>query len=326
MRRREFIRLVGLSPVWPMLAFAQQSGKIPKIGVLWHAGSAELEKPFLDALTKAFSDLGYVEGRNVVFVHRYPADKPERYHELAKDLIDSKVDVIVAETQPGAVALKQAASKIPVVFITVPDPVGAGLIESLAHPGGNLTGLSTAAGDIAGKRLDLFKEAVPTLGRVALLVDPSDSLSVAYKSAYLNAAKSPRLELDVVEVPTPDAIEDAFSAIARDRYDGAIITGTMMFDNRALVGASILAHKLPTIGGAAEAVPSGLLLSYGPDFLDYQRMAAVYVDKILKGAKPADLPVEQPTRLKLVINLRVARALGLAMPPTLLMAADEIIE
>jgi putative tryptophan/tyrosine transport system substrate-binding protein len=196
----------------------------------------------------------------------------------------------------------------------------------LTHPGGNLTGLAVAAGDIAGKRLGLFKDAVPTLRRVAVLVDPNDPLSVAGMSTYQKAAKPLGVDLPVVEVPTPDAIEPAFSSIARDNFHGAITTGPMLFDERERLGAAALAYKMPTVAGIAEAIPFGLLMSYGPDYLDYMRKAAVYADKILKGARPANLPVEQPTRLKLVINLGVAEALGLTMPPTLLVAADEVID
>jgi putative tryptophan/tyrosine transport system substrate-binding protein len=326
MRRREFIRVIAVATVWPLVAHAQQTRKIAKIGVLWHAGSAEQEKVYLDALTKAFSDLGYVEGKDAVFLHRYPDNRLERYRELATDLIGNKADVIIAMTQTGVMALKQATSTIPIVFVTVVDPVGAGLIDSLAHPGHNLTGLSVTVGDLAGKRLGLFKEAVPTLSRVALLFQPNDPLSLAGKASQLNAAKPPGVTLHPVEVPTAEAIEPAFAAIAQDGFDGAVVTGAMMFDARVQVGASALACKMPTVTGIAEAVPSGLLLSYGPDYLDYVRKSATYVDKILKGAKPADLPVEQPTRLKLVINLRAAGVLGLTMPPTLLMAADEVIE
>ena len=222
--------------------------------------------------------------------------------------------------------LKQATSTIPIVFVSVVDPVGAGLVESLARPGGNLTGLSIISKDIVGKRWGLFKEAVPTLSRVALLIDPNDPTSTATISAQLNAARSLGLDPHVVEVPTPDAIEQTFSAIARDGFDGASVTGAMVTDQRERVGASALAHKMPTVGGSAETVSSGLLMSYGPDYLDFERKAAVYADKILKGAKPADLPVEQPTRLKFVINLRAARAFGLTISPTLLIAADELIE
>jgi putative ABC transport system substrate-binding protein len=327
MRRREFIWVIGLSAVWPLVAHAQQTPhKTTKIGMLWHGASADEERPYLDALTGALRDLGYIEGKNVEFLYRFPAEQPDRFRDLARDLIDKKVDVIIVQTQTGAMALKDATSTIPIVFVSVVDPVGAGLVESLARPGGNLTGLSMMFKDIVGKRWGLFKESVPTLSRVALLIDPSDPNSTAGVSAQLNAAKSLGLAVHVVEVATPDAIEKAFSAIARDGFDGAVVTGAMMTDQRNRVGSSALAYKMPTMAGIAEAVASGLLLSYGPDFLDFERKAAVYVDKILKGAKPSDLPVEQPTRLKFVINLRAARALGLTMPPTLLIAADEVIE
>jgi putative tryptophan/tyrosine transport system substrate-binding protein len=325
LRRREFNRVLGLFAVWPLMAHAQQS-RIIKIGMLWHGGNAEEEKEFLNALTGALRDLGYIDGKNAQFLHRFPAERPDRFRELARELVSNKVDVIIVQTQTGAMELKQATTTIPVIFVSIGDPVGAGLVDSLARPGGNFTGLSIIARDIVGKRWSLLKEAVPTLNRVALLIDPSDPLSTAGIPAHMSAAKSLNLDLHLVEVPTPDVIEQTFSAIARDGFDGAAVTGAMMTDQRVRVGASALTHKMPTMTGIAEAVPHGLLMSYGPDFLEFERKAAVYADKILKGAKPADLPVEQPTRLKFVINLRAARALGLTMPPTLLVVADEVIE
>jgi putative tryptophan/tyrosine transport system substrate-binding protein len=221
----------------------------------WHAlhgGSAD-EEEFLDVLTGALRDLGYIEGKNAQFLHRFPAEQLDRFHELARDLIDNNVDVIVVQTQPGAIALKQATSTIPIVFVSVVDPVGAGLIESLARPGSNLTGLSMMLKDIMGKRWALFKEAVPTLSRVALLIDPNDTNSTAAISANLNAAKSLGLAVHVVEVvPTPDTIEQIFSAIARNGFDGAVVTGAMMTDQRKRVGAAALAHKMPTLTGIAD--------------------------------------------------------------------------
>jgi putative ABC transport system substrate-binding protein len=302
------------------------TARIAKIGLLWHGANADEEKEFLNAVMGEFRDLGYIDGKNAQFLHRFPAEQPDRFRELARELVSNSPDVIVVQTETGAMELKQATSTIPVVFVSITDPVGAGLVESLAHPGGNFTGLSLMLKDIAGKRWGLFKEAVPTLSRVALLIHPNDPNSTAAIPAHMGAARSLNLDLHLVEVLTPDAIEPAFSAIAREGFDGAFMTGAMMVDQRVQVGAAALAHKMPTMTGIAEAVPHGMLMSYGPDFLDIERKAAIYADKILRGAKPADLPVEQPTRLKFVINLRAARALGLTMPSTLLMVADEVIE
>jgi putative ABC transport system substrate-binding protein len=330
MRRREFIiRVAGLSAVSPLLvAHAQQSARMAKIGVLWHAGSAEEEKIYLDVLTKAFSSFGYVEGKNVVFSHRFPAEQPDRYQSLARELVESNVDVIVAITEPGAVALKRITSTIPVVFGVVADPVGSGLVASLAHPGGNLTGLSFMATDLTGKRLSLLKEAIPSLTRVALLQDRSlgSVASTTNLELYSKAAKAMGLILDRVEVPTPAAIDGAFSVAAEHGCQAAILSGAMLANEGARVGVSALAHRVPTVSIWSEKVAYGLLMSYGQDVDETLRKMASYVDKILRGAKPADLPVEQPTRLKFVINLTVAKALGLTMPPTLLASADEVIE
>ena len=328
MRRREFILAVGLAAVWPLITHAQQSAKRTRIGVLWHAASAEEEKVYLDTLTKAFNDLGYIEGKNAAFLHRFPAEQPERFRSLARELVESNVDVIVAITVPGAVALKQITSAIPIVFVVAPDPVGTGLVASLAHPGGNLTGLSFMTPDLSGKRLSLLKEAIPSLSRVALVVDRSldPATSKTNISSYSKAAKAIGLDLHPFEVPTPEAVDAAFSAIARDGYEAAVLQGSMLANEGARVGASALAHRIPALSIWAEKVPFGLLMSYGQDVFESLVKTAGYVDKILKGAKPADLPVEQPTRLKLVINLKVGKALGLNIPPTLLASADEVIE
>jgi putative ABC transport system substrate-binding protein len=329
MKRRQFMTVLGGAATWPLAARAQQNrtgARIAKIGVLWHAGSAEEEKEYLEILTKAFSALGYAEGKNVEFLHRFPAEQADRFRILAKELVESNVDVVVAVTAKGAIELKQATSTIPIVFVIVPEPVGYGLVESLAHPGGNATGLSVMSVDLSGKRLGLLREAVPNLSRVALLADPKDPIAPGIASASVNAAKALGLFVSSVEVPTPDAVEQAFSTIAQDGFDGAIVIGSMMFNERARVGSSALAHKIATLTTVGEMVKYGLLMSYGQDFPDYFRKAAGYVDKILKGAMPADLPVEQPTRFKQIINLKAAKALGLTIPPSLLVTADEVIE
>lgn len=330
MRRREFLGLVGGAAAgWPMAVRAQQNrtgARTAKIGVLWHAASAEEEREYLDILTKAFSDLGYVEGKNVEFSHRFPAEQPDRFRTLARELAESNVDVVVAVTAKGALELKQATSTVPVVFVIVPDPVGYKLVERLAYPGGNATGLSLMSVDLSGKRLALLREAVPNLSRVALLLEPKDPIAPGMVAASVNAAKALGLSVRPVEVPAPDAVEPAFSAIAQDGFDGAIVAGSMLFNARAQVGASALAHKMPTLTLIGEMVQYGLLMSYGQDFPDYFRKAAGYVDRILKGAKPADLPVEQPTRFKQIINLKAAQAIGLTIPPSLLITSDEVIE
>jgi putative ABC transport system substrate-binding protein len=327
MRRREFITLLGgTAAAWPLPSRAQQRKAMPRVGVLWHAANAKQEEEYLGALTKAFHELGYFEGKNIELDHRFPAEQPERFRTLARELVESKVDVIVAVTGLGAKEAKQATGTIPIVIVADPDPVGNGLAENLARPGGNVTGLSLMVADLSGKRLALLKEIVPKLTRLAVVVDPRDTFSRPASLANERAAKAAGCAIQIFDVTTPDEIEQAFSAIARDGFDGAYAVGPPMYNERAQVGASAMAHKVPTMAANAEQVPYGLLLSYGPDFIDHFRRAVGYVDKILKGAKPGDLPIEQPTRFKLVINLKTAKAFGLTVPPALLATADEVIE
>jgi putative ABC transport system substrate-binding protein len=327
MRRRDFLTLIGGTvATWPLPSRAQQRKAMPRVGVLWHAANATEEAEYLGALTKAFHELGYVEGKNIELDHRFPAEQPERFRTLAQELVESKVDMIVAVTGLGAKAAKQATGTIPIVLVADTDPLGNGFAESLARPGGNVTGLSLMSSDTSGKRLALFKEAIPKLARFAVVLDPRDPFSKASGAACERAAKALGLSVQIFDVTTPDDIEQAFSSIARDGFDGAWVIGPPMYNERVRVGASAMAHKVPTISGNAEQVPYGLLLSYGPDFLDYFHRAVGYADKILKGAKPGDLPIEQPTRFKLVINLKTAKTLGLTVPPSLLATADEVIE
>jgi putative ABC transport system substrate-binding protein len=328
MRRREFIALLGTSALpWTLAAKAQPGRKIVRIGVLWHAGSAEEEREYFTVLVKAFSDLGYVEGKNVEFLHKFPAEQIDRYPIFARELVESDVDVAIAIPPAAAVALKQITSTIPIVFVIMPDPIGSGLVASLAHPGGNATGLSLLTIDLSSKFIGLLKEAVPNLSSVALFVDSQFSIMQSRMvPAYTAATKALGLSFRSVVISAPDAIEPAFARAQSDHVDGVIVSGPIFFNERVRVGASALAHGIPTIGFIAEMVPYGLLMSYGQDFPDYFRKAAGYADKILRGAKPADLPVEQPTRFKQVINLKAAKALGLTIPSSLLVTADEVIE
>jgi putative tryptophan/tyrosine transport system substrate-binding protein len=328
MRRREFIRLIGgAAAAWPIAARAQQSKNIPTVGVLWHAGSAEEEDVYLSVLVKAFNDLGYVEGKNIHLEHRFPAENPDRYRTLGQELIDAKPDAIIAVTVVGAVALKKLTSTIPIVFVLVADPIRSGLAESLARPGGNATGLSLMAVDLSGKRLQLLKEAIPNLSRVALLLDStSPVVAPGILKANQTAAEALGISLWPAEISTLDEIEPVFSKIAQDRADAVMrVIGSILFKERARVGAAALAHRLPIMTYIAEEVPHGFLMSYGPDYPDYFRRGVAYTDRILKGAKPADLPVEQPTKLKLVLNLKTAKALSITFPQTLILSADEMI-
>jgi len=295
------------------------------VGVLWHAASAEEEEVYLSVLLKAFQDLGYVEGKNIRLEHRFPAENPDRFRTCARELVESKVDAIIAVTTLGAVELKKLTSTIPIVFVIVADPIGFGLVESLARPGGNATGLSLMAIDLS--RLGLLKEAVPNLSRVALLVDHTDPFKQRTFKANQAAAEALGISIWPVEIAAPDDVEPMFAQIARDSANGIVYgAGSLLFNLRARIGAAALAHKLPGLAYIAEEVPSGLLMSYGQDFPDYFRRAATYTDKILKGAKPADLPVEQPSKFKLLLNLKTARTLGIKLSDNLLSLADDVIE
>jgi putative tryptophan/tyrosine transport system substrate-binding protein len=329
MKRRQFITLIGgAAAAWPLAVRAQQSSnKIPAVGVLWHAGSAEEEDVYFSTLVKAFHDLGYVEGKNIHLEHRFPAENPDRFRTLAQELVDLKPDAIIAVTNLGAAELKKATSTIPIVVILSSDPVGMGLVESLARPGGNITGTSLMAIDLSGKRLELLKQAVPNFSRVALLTDArTDSVRERTIKANQTAAQALGITLWSVDIAGPEDVEPAFAKIAQGHADGVVLgTGSVMWNMRERIGASAIVHKLPAVTYVAEEVPYGLLLSYGQDFPDFFRRSATYVDKILKGAKPADLPVEQPTKFKLVLNLKTAKALGLTIPQSLIVSADEMI-
>jgi putative tryptophan/tyrosine transport system substrate-binding protein len=329
MRRREFITLLGgTAASWPLAARAQQpSNRIPVVGVLWHAGSADEEDVYLSVLVKAFHDLGYDEGKNIHLDHRFPAENPDRFRRLAQELVDERPDVIIDVLVLGAVELKKRTDTIPIVFVIVADPMAYGLVKSLAHPGGNATGLSLMTTDLSGKRLEILKEAVPNLSQVALLLDPTVVSKEKVIRANEVAAQALGLSLRPVEINAPDEIEPTFAKMIQDGVNGAAIGPTgVLFRERARLGAAALRYKLPAMSHIAEEVPYGLLFSYGQDFPDFFRRAAVYVDKILKGAKPADLPVEQPTKFKLVLNLKTAKTLGIRFPQTVIARADEVIE
>jgi putative ABC transport system substrate-binding protein len=280
----------------------------------------------LRVLVKAFNDLGYVEGKNIHLDHRFPAENPDRFRTLAQELVDEKPDVIIAVTVLGAVELKKVTDTIPVVFVLVADPVGFGFVKSLGQPGGNMTGVSYMAIELSGKRLSLLKEAVPNLSRVALLIDPTDPFRERTIKAHTASAQTLGISLWPVDISTPDDIEPVFAKIAQDQADGIVRgPGSALFLWRAHVGASALKHHLPVMTYVAEEVPYGPLISYGQDIPDFFRRAVGYTDKILKGAKPADLPVEQPTKFKLVLNLKTANALGIGFPQSLILSADEMI-
>ena len=296
--------------------------------MLWHAGSAEEEDVYLSVLVKAFNDLGYVEGKNIRLEHRFPAENPEQFRKLGQELVDAHPAVLMAITSFGAVTLKKLTSSIPIVFVFVPDPLGFGLVNSLARPGGNATGPSLMAVDLSGKRLELLKQVVPGLSRVALLTDPkTDPSRERTIKNHQAAAEALGVTLWNEDIAGPEDVEPVFAKIADDHADGVVrgTSGGLFFNLRARIGAAALAHKLPVMAYIAEEVPSGYLMSYGQDLPDFVHRAVAYADRILKGANPADLPVEQPTKFKLVLNLRTASALGLGFPQSLVLSADEMI-
>ena len=328
MRRREVIALICNAAVWPSVVRAQTASKIPRVGMLWHATNASEEAPFLGPFRQGLNDLGYVETKNISPENRFAAEHYERFNGLAADLVQLKVDVLVAVTQPAALAAQRATTTIPIVFILVPDPVASKLVQSLAHPGGNITGLSQLAFDMSAKRVELLKQMVPTLSRIALLVNPGDP-EVTRRTFDESRAAANRLNvtLERVEVRASDDLEQAFSMIIEKNFDGVVIaTDPMLFIERQRIGEWAISRKLPTMMFNGEMPKSGGLMSYSASTPALFRRAAAFVDKLLKGAKPADLPVELPTKFELVINLKTAKALDITVPQTLLVAADQVIE
>jgi putative ABC transport system substrate-binding protein len=310
----------------PLVADAQPPGKVPRIGILWPGPIAprmHLWKAFQEGLRQ----LGYVEEQNITFVIRSPEEGGKPLADLATELVGLKVDVIVTGGTLGPLAAKNATSTIPIVMAVSPDPVGSGLVASLARPGGNVTGLSYMAPDLGGKRLQLLKEVVPRASRVAILwnaANPYHALTVRETEA---AARVLGVQLQSLEIRAPEDIDRAFEAAIRGRASAlTVVEDPLVNTHRARIVALAAKSRLPAIYGLREVVEAGGLMSYAANFSDLYRRAATYVDKILKGAKPADLPVEQPTRFELVINLKTAKALGLTIPQSILIRADHVIQ
>jgi putative tryptophan/tyrosine transport system substrate-binding protein len=329
MRRREFIGLVGAATaVWPLTGSAQQRGRLPRVGILWHAGSAEEEAIYLGALEQGLKSLGYVDGRTITLEARFPNEQPDRFASLATELVALKVDALVAVTPLAALAAQRATTTIPIVFILVPDPVERKLVNSLARPGGNITGLTNTSSDLTAKRLEYLKEAFPSAKRVALLVNANDQQAMRrYISESKLAATALGLDVQPMELRSAGDIEQVFDKIAEGRLEVVVaVPDGLLYQGRKLIAQSALARRLPLIVWNRETLQAGGLMSYGADVLAIFRRAATYVDKVLKGEAPADLPVEQPTKFEFLVNLKTAKALGLDLPPTLLTRADEVIE
>jgi ABC-type uncharacterized transport system substrate-binding protein len=307
-------------------AEAQQPKKVPRIGYLSY-GSVEIEKSSLAVLQQGLRELGYVEGKNIVVEGRYAEGRSERFPELLAELIGLKVDVLVVAGDPAAHAAKKATSTIPIVIVTSPDPVGTGLIASLAHPGGNVTGLSDFHGGVVTKRLELLKDVAPLASRIAVLLNPANASNPIQLKDIQAAAPAFRVTLISLEVKGPDDIDPAFTTIVKERSGALLVLGDRLFaTNQTQIIELAVKNRLPTIYSHRLYVEAGGLMSYGANFTDQYRRAATYVDKILKGAKPADLPVEQPTKFELVINLKTAKQIGLTIPQSVLYRADKVIK
>jgi putative tryptophan/tyrosine transport system substrate-binding protein len=326
MRRRDFIKVIAGSAAvaWPLAARAQQRGKKYIIG-RFNAGSAT--EPLNDVFTEILRELGWVEGENVVFERRYAENRLERLPELAADLVRLKVDVIVATGILAPLAAKRATSTIPIVMTGAGDPLGTGLVDSLARPGGNVTGMSLMVPELGGKRLELLKELLPRLARVAVLWNAANPYSALVFKQVQAAGTILGIEVQSLEARQPDDFDGAFETVRRQHPDALMtVEDPITINHRKRIADFAIGQLLPTLQGFREFVAAGALMSYGANVIDLARRAAGYVDKILKGANPADLPVEQPTKFDLVINLTTAKTLGLTVPPSLLARADEVIE
>ena len=323
-RRREFIfTLGGVAAAWQVAARAQQPGKLPTIGFL--GAEATAWSAYITAFAERLRALGWIEGRTIAIEYRWSEGRPERVAEIAAEFVRLKVDVIVTNG-PAVATLKQATSVIPIVFAVALDPVGGGLVASLAQPGGNVTGQSTQQSDLAGKRVELLRDVVPRLRRLAII------LNVGYPSAVLEmgevqaAARALGIEVDTLEIRRAEDIAPAFAALKGQADALYIVVDALVVANLARINILAVGARLPTMFNTRAYVKAGGLMSYGPNLSDLFRRAADMVDKILRGAKPADIPVEQPTKFDLIINLTTARALGLTVPESFLSRVDEVIE
>ena len=328
MDRRRFLRILLAGAVAaPFAVEAQGADKVAKIGLLTPsspAGSGHL----VEAFRQGLRDLGYIEGKAFVLDPRYGDGKSERLAQLARELVRWKADVIVTSTDAATAAVRRQTQTIPIVMAFGTDPVGTGFVASLGRPGGNVTGLSNITAELGGKRLEVLKEAVPKLSRVAFLWNPDVRGAVLDYKETEARARSLRLELHSVEVSTADDLDRAFATLTGERVQAFIVAAAniVMFARRAAIARFAQSNRLASMYAAKEYVDAGGLMSYGASVPDMFRRSALYVDKILKGAKPADLPVEQPTKFELVINVKTAKALGLTIPPSVLLRADEVIE
>jgi putative ABC transport system substrate-binding protein len=325
-KRREFIMLLGGAAVtWPIAARAQQAAKLPTLGFLGTATPFAWSQR-VAAFLQRLRELGWIEGRNLAIEYRWAEGRGERYAEIANEFVQLRVDIIVTAGTAAVVAAKQATSAIPIVFAVSGDPLGTGAIASLARPGGNVTGLSLQQTDLGAKRLELLREVVPGLRRLAVIANSGAPGAVLEKGEVQAAAHTLGFDVVTLDIQRAEDIAPAFEAL-KGRAEALYVVGESLINtNRVRINTLSLRARLQTMHPARELVEAGGLMSYGPNFLDLFRRAADYVDKILRGAKPSDIPVEQPTTFELVINLKTAKARGLEIPPTLLARADEVVE
>jgi len=324
-RRRDFIAGLGMAAALPSATWAEQATKIPTIGVLG-AASREVAEPWVAAFVKRLQELGWVDGRNVSIDYRWAEARSERYSEIAAGFSSRKVDIIVTWASAPTLAAKHATNSIPIVFAAQMDPVGAGVVASLARPGGNVTGMSIQQTDTAGKRIELLREVVPKLARLAVMANSGAVGAMIEMHEVAATARALGLEVMPIEVKRTEDIFAAIESLKGHADALYVATDPLIFNSRIRINAMTQAARLPTVYGAREYVEAGALMSYGPNWADLFRHAAEQVDKILRGTKPADIPVEQPTKFDLAINLKTAKAIGLDVSPSLLARADEVIE
>lgn len=327
MRRRDFLALAaGGVLAAPLAARAQNAPNLPRIGFLGNSTAAleaNLVGPFRDGLR----ELGYVEGRNIAIEYRWAEGKYERLASLTAELAAAKVEVIVTAGTPAALAVRNTAPSIPLVMVAVGDPIGTGLIASFAHPGGNATGLTSMTPELEGKRLELIKEVLPNFARFAVLWNPANAYQVGNEKMVQEAAAILRLSVISLPVRTPEELDTALVTAVSERADALLVLADRLFlHNRARITEFAVKHRLPSMNAYRELAEAGGTMSFGPSYATMHKQAARYVDKILKGAKPADLPIEGPSKFELVINLKAAAAIGVSVPPTLVARADEVIE
>ena len=325
MDRRRFV-LVSLAGALaaPLAAEAQQAGKVYRVGFL---GNAPITDPVWKALSTGLRERGWVEGHNFVWERRFSEGRNERFPGLAAELVQQKPDIIITAGTAPTLATKAVTTTIPIVFHSVGDPVGSGIVASLRQPGGNATGIGLFGPRVHAKMLELFKEAIPRASRIGLLVNPAFPLHIAYRNEIEPVAVKMSVTLVAVQIQTPEQLDDAFANAANQKLDGLMILGhPMMFVFRNQVAKLALTHRIPSIIVWHEAVEAGVLMSYGDRSIDQMERVAYYVDRILRGANPTNVPVEQVTRFYLAINLKTAKALGLTIPPSLLLRADQVIE